>query len=41
MRNPLFKGTRLGNTIFWWGMLTGIPLITVLYAREYCRTNQC
>jgi len=29
------KGTRLGNFIFWLGMIVGIPLQAVLYCREY------
>jgi len=29
------KGTRLGNLMFWFAILLGIPLITVLYSREY------
>lgn len=29
------KGTRLGNYIFWFGMIVGIPLQAVLYCREY------
>lgn len=36
MSNPIFKKTRLGNFIFWYGLFTGIPLISVLYTREYC-----
>uniref|UniRef100_A0A7S1CQD6 Diacylglycerol O-acyltransferase n=1 Tax=Bicosoecida sp. CB-2014 TaxID=1486930 RepID=A0A7S1CQD6_9STRA len=41
MRNPVFKGKRLGNLVFWWGTITGIPLVAVLYAKEYCRVNVC
>lgn len=40
MRNPAFKGKRLGNLVFWWGTITGIPLISVLYAREYCSAKE-
>ena len=39
MRTPLFKGTRLGSVIFWYGLISGIPLLSALYAREYCSTE--
>ncbi len=29
------KGTRLGNYIFWIGMILGLPLQAVIYCREY------
>jgi len=29
------KGTRLGNFMFWFAILLGIPLISILYCREY------
>lgn len=29
------KGTRVGNYIFWLGMILGLPLQAVLYCREY------
>jgi len=29
------KGTRIGNCFFWFGLLLGIPLIGVMYCREY------
>ncbi|GLD98612.1 hypothetical protein PINS_up007329 [Pythium insidiosum] len=29
------KGTRLGNYIFWLGMILGLPLQAVIYCREY------
>ncbi|DAZ93806.1 TPA: hypothetical protein N0F65_008565 [Lagenidium giganteum] len=29
------KGTRLGNFIFWGGMILGLPLQAVIYCREY------
>lgn len=29
------KGTRLGNYIFWFGMILGLPLQAVIYCREY------
>lgn len=33
-RVPIIKGTRLGNMIVWAGLILGIALITVLYAKE-------
>lgn len=41
MRSPVFKGKRLGNLVFWWGTITGIPLVTVLYAKQYCQVHDC
>lgn len=41
MRTPIFVGKRLGNLVFWWGVITGLPLISVLYAREYCLIHSC
>ena len=41
MRSPIFKGKRLGNLIFWWGLITGLSLIAVLYTREYCVGVTC
>jgi len=29
------KGTRLGNLMFWFAILLGIPLISILYSREF------
>lgn len=29
------KGTRVGNYIFWFGMILGLPLQAVIYCREY------
>ncbi|KAL6062530.1 Sterol O-acyltransferase 2 (Sterol-ester synthase 2) [Balamuthia mandrillaris] len=29
------KGTRAGNMFFWFGLVLGPPLITILYCREY------
>ncbi|KAG7400698.1 Sterol O-acyltransferase 2 (Sterol-ester synthase 2) [Phytophthora boehmeriae] len=29
------RGTRLGNIIFWWAMILGLPLQAVIYSREY------
>jgi len=29
------KGTRLGNYLFWFGIVLGIPLLSVFYCREY------
>ena len=36
MRHPLFKGKRLGNVVVWFGLITGLPLLSTLYAFEYC-----
>lgn len=33
-RVPIIKGTRLGNMIVWAGLILGIALIAVLYAKE-------
>ena len=30
-----FSGTFLGNALFWFGMVFGPPLISILYTREY------
>jgi len=36
------KGKRLGNLVFWYGQCLGVPLIMVLYSREFCsRQNAC
>jgi len=37
MRHRLFKGTQFGNIFVWIGLICGIPLIAVLYARDYCQ----
>jgi len=29
------KGTRIGNCFFWIGLLLGVPLLSLLYCREY------
>lgn len=43
MSTSLFKGKRLGNFVFWLGLLLGVPLIAVLYTFEYCaaHTDAC
>ncbi len=41
MRLNIFKGKRLGNLIVWFGLVTGIPLITVLYSLDYCSNGYC
>jgi sterol O-acyltransferase len=33
------KKTRFGNVFFWWGILTGIPLLFVLYCREALKAS--
>jgi hypothetical protein len=35
LRLPAFKGKRLGNLFFWTGLMFGVTLVLVLYAREY------
>jgi len=40
MRSSHFKGKRAGNLFFWTGLLLGLPIISVLYAREYCFSNR-
>jgi sterol O-acyltransferase len=35
-RHPFFKNSRFGNHFFWFGLLLGVPLLTILYGREYC-----
>eukprot|EP00658_Telonema_sp_P-2_P080805 TRINITY_DN8116_c0_g1_i1.p1 TRINITY_DN8116_c0_g1~~TRINITY_DN8116_c0_g1_i1.p1 ORF type:complete len:391 (-),score=85.80 TRINITY_DN8116_c0_g1_i1:206-1378(-) len=39
MSASAFKGKRLGNLVFWYGQALGIPLIMVLYTREYCASR--
>jgi len=34
-RHRWFKGTRLGNMVFWCGIMLGPPLLSCLYMREY------
>ena len=42
MQLDFVKGKRLGNLVFWYGQSLGIPLIMVLYSREYCAIpNNC
>jgi len=40
MSSPLIKGKQFGNIIFWAGLMLGLPLICILYARDYCKTPQ-
>jgi len=35
MRHPLIKDNRFSNHFFWFGMILGPPLLSLLYAREY------
>lgn len=35
LRLPVFRGKRLGNIVFWSGLILGVSTIIVLYAREY------
>eukprot|EP00656_Telonema_subtile_P000499 TRINITY_DN10233_c0_g1_i1.p1 TRINITY_DN10233_c0_g1~~TRINITY_DN10233_c0_g1_i1.p1 ORF type:complete len:390 (-),score=73.64 TRINITY_DN10233_c0_g1_i1:72-1241(-) len=42
MALEFIKGKRLGNLVFWYGQGLGIPLIMVLYSREFCgRPEAC
>jgi hypothetical protein len=36
MRLSVFKGRRLGNVVVWFGLILGVPLVTLLYSREHC-----
>lgn len=40
MRSSFFKGKRLGNLVFWLGLVVGVPLIAVLYSQEYCAKHR-
>ena len=31
------QGKRLGNMVVWFGLVTGVPFIALLYSLEYCR----
>lgn len=39
MRSSFFRGKRLGNLVFWLGLVVGVPLIAVLYAQQYCAAH--
>lgn len=39
--STMFKGHRLGNMVFWSGLLLGNCLIFVLYGSEYCANSRC
>merc|ERR1719242_390229 len=41
MKSPAFKNKPLGNIVFWAGIMLGMPMNCVLYAREYCQTYDC
>ena len=41
MKTKHFKGKPLGNIVFWFGLIIGIPLACVLYSRQYCQTYNC
>eukprot|EP01083_Nonionella_stella_P102958 293552_1 len=41
MKSPVFRHKPLGNIIFWVGIMLGMPMACVLYAREYCATYDC
>jgi hypothetical protein len=40
MQRPVFKGKRLGNLVFWFGMALGVPLVGALYLNEFCSNPQ-
>ncbi len=33
----LVQGKRLGNLFVWFGLVTGVPFIAVLYSLQYCK----
>lgn len=39
MRLPIFKGKRLGNLVFWFGMALGVPLVGSLYLNDFCKSE--
>jgi len=39
MRLSIFKGKRLGNFVFWFGMALGAPLVGALYLNDFCQAN--
>jgi len=41
MKTPIFKNKPLGNIIFWAGIILGMPMTMVFYAREYCSNYDC
>eukprot|EP00485_Elphidium_margaritaceum_P019612 CAMPEP_0202732294 /NCGR_PEP_ID=MMETSP1385-20130828/187583_1 /ASSEMBLY_ACC=CAM_ASM_000861 /TAXON_ID=933848 /ORGANISM="Elphidium margaritaceum" /LENGTH=412 /DNA_ID=CAMNT_0049398601 /DNA_START=574 /DNA_END=1812 /DNA_ORIENTATION=+ len=41
MQSPAFKNTNFGNIVFWFGIIIGMPMACVLYAREYCVAYDC
>ena len=41
MKAPVFKNKPLGNIVFWVGIIIGMPMTCVLYAREYCAMYDC
>jgi hypothetical protein len=41
MRLRVFRGKRLGNLVVWFGLVTGVPLIAVLYSLQYCANGNC
>mmetsp|Transcript_19721 Transcript_19721/g.27502 ORF Transcript_19721/g.27502 Transcript_19721/m.27502 type:complete len:436 (+) Transcript_19721:39-1346(+) len=38
-KHPIFKKSRLGNMIIWFGLMLGPPLLGILYCREYIRRH--
>eukprot|EP00483_Globobulimina_turgida_P011189 UN11210 len=41
MTSRAFKNKPLGNIVFWVGIIVGMPMTMVLYARDYCTTYDC
>jgi len=41
MNTRHFKNKPLGNIVFWVGIIVGMPMTCVLYARDYCETYDC
>eukprot|EP01084_Bolivina_argentea_P238036 399916_1 len=41
MKSPAFKNKPLGNIVFWAGIILGMPMTMVLYARDYCSAYDC
>ena len=39
-RHPALKNHRFGNHFFWFGLCLGVPLLSILYGREYWMVRQ-
>lgn len=40
LRLPIFRGRRLGNMFFWAGLMIGLTLILVMYAKEFYQLQE-